>query len=759
MKRIGILTLCMLFVLSCSAMAMAAEIGKVTAAEGRVDVTRAPDNEAILLPEGAPVFVGDAVRTKDHSKVEIVFADKSVVKIAPNTHMEIKDFAVKGSTRERAEIYISRGKILADVSKTGSPDTFIITTPNAKGSVRGTEVIVFYQAERTNALVKDGRLSIYNIALPEQKKEITGGEEILIPFDAAPEKPRPYMDAEFELHKQDTKPVVFRAVSLGKDAAVMRGTITTLMGGVRILKKGGTDWHYVKLNEFVGEGDKIEAAEDGRMSLQFDNGNIIQIQPNSRITLSTLRRDPKTKEFDNTFDMDTGKLKAVVEKLGTKSSFRVKTPTALCGVRGTIMYLEVSLASTQAFYEGGGGVVTNTISGDTQFMESGQNAMSTSAGTISVPVVTSTEQKMTCEATYEYGVAKGEYAAPENGAVDTKGGDTTVSGMANNSDTKTQTGGTNGTGTTIPAELVPITEVTPPPVKPVTPPTSKVSFSGLVGRVNGTGAIANTCTFSPEDPTNSVTGKFTFSVSTNSVWTTAGQGSITGNVSRSNYIPSSYAFWISDQAALTTASGGQYRGWLGASLSRSSSSSATTLWSKALCLYRDPYGYIGTLTFNAGGKYDPSANYFNSELSTSSDVVFTQREFVGSTYNLNAQTLETENIYARGRGYFSGTTGIQTGGTIACGTDANGSRKGLSGITFNLPLTDWGIWQIQAQGDYISSTSQPTTNSWTLALGGERGTLGSWLGVIDGNLWDDRDVSETGVNTNQITGEFKGVFF
>jgi len=253
-KTICILALCSVFLIPCFAVANGVEIGKVTAVEGRVDVTRAPDNEAVPLVADAPFFVGDAIRAKDHSKAEIAFADKSVIKVAPNTRMEIKDFAVKGSTREHAEIHIARGKIFADVSKTGSADTFIITTPNAKGTVRGTEVIVFYQSERTSALVKDGRLSICNAALPAEMKNLESGEAIMVPFDAPPEKPRPYMESEFALHEQDTKPAIFKAAPLGKGATAMRGAITTLIGGVRVFKKGAADWHYAKLNEVVEEG-------------------------------------------------------------------------------------------------------------------------------------------------------------------------------------------------------------------------------------------------------------------------------------------------------------------------------------------------------------------------------------------------------------------------------------------------------------------------------------------------------------------------
>ncbi|MFH1189369.1 MAG: FecR family protein [Candidatus Omnitrophota bacterium] len=743
MKSI-MLALLLLSLAPAIAFAQAAEIGKVVTTEGRVDVTRLPDNEAVMLTDGSPVFTGDFIRTKDHSKAEIAFADRSTVKIAPNTRIEIKDFAVNGSARERAEIDVSRGKIIADVSRTGKPDTFTITTPNAKGSVRGTEVVVIYQADTTSALVKDGRLSICNVALPDDKRMIAGGEATMIQFDTPPKEPRSYMDAEFMMHEKDAKPVAFRAVSLGKEADKMRGVVTEMAGGVRILKNGAYDWNYAKPNDVLEEGDKIETADDGRASVSFENGNLLILQSNSRVMLATMRKDPKTGEFDNTFESDGGKIKAVVEKLGKKSTFRVKTPTALCGVRGTVMYVNVAAGATQAFYEGGGGVVTNPVSGDTAFVESGQNTVSTSAGQVSAPIATSTEAKMTLDASYDYGMVQGGYSAPENTTAGSGGhggqrGDR--ADMAADLDT-----GTGGGGFNPPPDLVPITEANRPRPNPGVSFIQDLNFTGLVGRVDSDG------TFDPEAPVNPVNGTFSLSVSVNNEWTTVGKGAVNGNVARTAFIPSSYAFWTTtNNIRYSTSNNGQYRGFLGASISTSTLPATTTLWGKALCLYRDPSGWAGTMTFLFGGKYDESNKSFYSILEDSDNVVFTAREFVGPNFNLNAMTLTTGTMYGRGTGYFYGTGS----GNITCG--ATGVDTGLSGTTFDID-SDWGIWQFSAQGTYATGD---TSDDWALALGGEREDDPAhptyWMGAVDGDLWDDRGA--VGTRTNQATGEFEGVVF
>ncbi|MFA5147008.1 MAG: FecR family protein [Candidatus Omnitrophota bacterium] len=744
MKMKSILPLCAFLLMPCVAMAGAVPIGKVTAVEGRVDVTRSPDNEAVSLAEGLPIFEGDSVRTKGHSKAELEFTDRSTVKIAPNTRMEIKEFKVAGSAREHAEIHIARGKVLADVSKTGRPDTFMITTPNSKGAVKGTQVLVLYQAERTSALVKDGRLSICNVALPGQVKDIANGEAVMVPFDAPPEAPRPYMESEFMLHEKDTKPTVIKAVSIGKTSAAMSCSITTLVGGVRVLKKGASDWHYAKPDETLGEGDRIETSEDGKATLLLDNGNLLHIQPGSRIALATLKRDPKTGEFDNTFESDMGKVKAVVEKLGKNSNFRIKTPTAMCGVRGTVMFLTISPAATQAFYEGGGGIVTNTISGDTQFVGSGQNTVSSNTGAVAAPAMTSNEARTSLNASFDYGVVHDGYTAPANDAGATGEGGKHAIGLNKDGGGHAKGEGKGGPGAfQVPPALIPITEANRPHPIPGVSYIESLTFAGLVGKIAVDGS---TVIFSPELPYNGMDGSFSLSVSVFNQWITVGKGSVTGGVARNVYIPELYAFWVSDDFKCKTDNNGQYRGFLGASLSKSTDADRTTLKGKALCLYRDPSGWAGTMTFTYEGKYWPVLKTFNSLLAESDDVVFNQREVLGAGYDLNGASLVTKSVYGRGVGSFD------AGGDITCG--ATGSDTGLSGVTFNLPDLDWGIWQLQAQGTYTSTTS----DDWVLAVGGEQYDDCSWLGTMDGILWDDRD-PVPGQKTNQLVGEFRGVFF
>jgi len=400
MKRI-ILCIAFLAFISCaSASADSAPIGTITSLEGVVDIAR-NSQEAIPLKEKDSVYLGDRLRTKSYSKAEVIFTDKSLVRLAPNSCMTIDEYTVSNNNkREHATLNLSRGKVEAIVSKTGKPETFVITTPNAKGSVKGSDVFVFYQAGRTGVLVKDGLMSLSNMALPETKLDVGRGDASLVSFDKTPAEVRAYLDAELTKHEKDVKPSLIKKWVPGKGAASMNATLISSQGEVRIYKKGSADFRAINPQELIKEGDTVQTGSDGKAQIRLDNGNILYLEQETELSFTTLKYDPSSGSYQNSFESKGGKIKAVVERLNKSSTFQVKTPTALCGARGTVMYLNVQTESTQAFYEGGGGYMTNTVSNTTQELAPGQNSTADVSGSIAAPTATSNEQRSNLDASF-----------------------------------------------------------------------------------------------------------------------------------------------------------------------------------------------------------------------------------------------------------------------------------------------------------------------------------------------------------------------
>jgi len=165
----------------------------------------------------------------------------------------------------------------------------------------------------------------------------------------------------------------------------MKASVTKVAGDVRVLSKGSTTWHNVKAGETLNSGDKIETKKDGKIEITLDNNNIINLKPNSNLTLQKLTKDTVTGNYENMLESTQGKIRARVEKIKDVSKFEVKTPTAVACVRGTIMYLNVTKRKTDAYFEEGIGNLTNPDSGDSENVGPGQNSSSGSDGNVADP--------------------------------------------------------------------------------------------------------------------------------------------------------------------------------------------------------------------------------------------------------------------------------------------------------------------------------------------------------------------------------------
>ncbi len=85
------------------------------------------------------------------------------------------------------------------------------------------------------------------------------------------------------------------------------------------------------------EGDAIRTMEPGRIRIQMKDDSLITLTSQTRLTISRSLYSQEKEERASFFDMALGKARFVVKKLvGYKrSEFKVKTKTAIVGVRGS----------------------------------------------------------------------------------------------------------------------------------------------------------------------------------------------------------------------------------------------------------------------------------------------------------------------------------------------------------------------------------------------------------------------------------------
>ena len=111
----------------------------------------------------------------------------------------------------------------------------------------------------------------------------------------------------------------------------VEGIITFYSGIVSIFDDGS--WYEAEIGDFVSENNSIRVESDSYCEVQFGNTAVIKIQENSEINLSKVTLSPG--EANVNMDLKLGNVLCKVQKLASDEAFRVKTQTAVCGVRGT----------------------------------------------------------------------------------------------------------------------------------------------------------------------------------------------------------------------------------------------------------------------------------------------------------------------------------------------------------------------------------------------------------------------------------------
>jgi len=105
--------------------------------------------------------------------------------------------------------------------------------------------------------------------------------------------------------------------------------IIYLKGRVKIQHPGDDFWVLAKRGMVVKDKDKIKtfAGSEAEIALDSTLKNILKIGPDTTITLEELK--------EKRLYMPKGKVFSVIEALPAGSSFEIKTPTAVAGIRGS----------------------------------------------------------------------------------------------------------------------------------------------------------------------------------------------------------------------------------------------------------------------------------------------------------------------------------------------------------------------------------------------------------------------------------------
>ena len=230
LKTIRISLLLFLIFLPSLALSQTA-VGKFTFVQGRVDVLRQPAPRAVPVKMGDAVFVGDIIRAKSASKAEITFKDGNIVRVAPNTRVEISEYMFD-EAKGKGVLKLSRGKVQTIIQEKiakriatfGEVNRFEIHTPTAIAGARGCNFIVSFQKNSSNVLVLEGTVFTYNPKFPDMAVTVTAGYVATIPLNLPAQPARPFTDAEKKMHEGDFAPGGSGKKSESEDTVISEAT-------------------------------------------------------------------------------------------------------------------------------------------------------------------------------------------------------------------------------------------------------------------------------------------------------------------------------------------------------------------------------------------------------------------------------------------------------------------------------------------------------------------------------------------------------
>ena len=127
-----------LFFLLFYSSAIANVVATITGIKGEAVVSR--DTKETKLSLGSKLYQNDLIKTKDKTKVQIIFQDETIITIGKNSDFSINEYLFDDAKEPVAKFGLFKGAMRTITGKIGkiSPDKFQVKTKTATMGIRGT---------------------------------------------------------------------------------------------------------------------------------------------------------------------------------------------------------------------------------------------------------------------------------------------------------------------------------------------------------------------------------------------------------------------------------------------------------------------------------------------------------------------------------------------------------------------------------------------------------------------------------------------
>ena len=118
-------------------------------------------------------------------------------------------------------------------------------------------------------------------------------------------------------------------------------------GDVKINRAGYSQWKYARLFSPVYDGDRLKTMRESRCEIKLQKKGVIRVGENADFTL---RYHPTQKKSSSI--LRKGRFWASIKGLFSKRRFFIRTPTAVCAVRGTVYRIDADSTTKVCVYDG-----------------------------------------------------------------------------------------------------------------------------------------------------------------------------------------------------------------------------------------------------------------------------------------------------------------------------------------------------------------------------------------------------------------------
>lgn len=211
--------------------------------------------------------------------------------------------------------------------------------------------------------------------------------------------------------------IISASTLFAQDAALK---VAGFEGKVQVKIAPSTEWVDATVGQPLNTSDAIRTGENGQTMLQFSDKSTVALKQNTEVVVEELVWNDTARKAG--LNMPSGELRAIIKKMNASSDFKVKTPAAICGARGTIFYIISTGTETRVFVTEGAVDFTNPASGNSYVVVENMAAISELSGSMTEPRELTGEEKEQALAGWS-GVIGETYTDPTGGEGGTEGGD------------------------------------------------------------------------------------------------------------------------------------------------------------------------------------------------------------------------------------------------------------------------------------------------------------------------------------------------